>query len=95
MRRSRAFERLQRKRAIRRKKRIALIRYGKDIYNGCDGKYNKGHIGCGRSLCKPGKRFHRPSWSEMKEVERYRQDLKDFWKEEENTQGGKNERSGV
>lgn len=35
-----------------------------DWFQGVDGKYSKGHIGCGCGLCKPGKRFQRPSWEE-------------------------------
>ena len=64
MKRNRAWRRYQRRRAIRRKKGVSGRIYGMDWFQGLDGKYSKGHIGCGCGLCKLGKRFRRPSWED-------------------------------
>lgn len=43
-----------------------------------DGKYSKGHIGCGCSLCKPDKRFCRPSWEDARKSAECTQDIIDY-----------------
>ena len=81
MRRSKVYGRAQRERVIRKKKRISQILYGTDLYEGKDGKYNKCHLGCGCGLCKPTKRFRRPSFSDQRKSERFLRDIEDFWKD--------------
>ena len=79
MRGSRAYLREQRERAIRRKKRTSQILYGTDLYEGKDGKYAKCHLGCGCGICKPTKRFHRPSFSDQRKSEIFLRDIDEFW----------------
>ena len=81
MRRSKAYAREQRKRTIRKKKRISRILYGVDLYEGKDGKYGKCHIGCGCGLCKPTKRFRRPSFSDQKKSEVFFRAIDEYWKD--------------
>lgn len=78
--RDRAYRRYQRRRAILHKKRVSRGIYGTDWFS-VDGKYSKGHIGCGCGFCKPGKRFRRPSWEDAKKSVPKYQDIDDFWKE--------------
>lgn len=78
--RDRAYRRYQRRRAILHKKKVSKGIYCTDWFL-VDGKYSKGHIGCGCGLCKPGKRFRRPSWEDVKESAPKYQDIDDFWKE--------------
>ena len=78
--RNRAYIREQREKAIQRKRRLSLILYGVDLYEGKDGKYSKCHIGCGCGLCKPTKRFHRPSFSDLRKSERFLRDIDEFWR---------------
>ena len=78
--RSKTYTREQRERAIRRKKRTSQILYGTDLYEGKDGKYAKCHLGCGCGICKPTKRFHRPSFSDQKKSERFFHEIDEFWK---------------
>ena len=80
MERSRAYLREQRERAIQKKKRTSQILYGIDLYEGKDGKYAKCHLGCGCGICKPTKRFHRPSFSDQKKSERFFHEIDEFWK---------------
>ena len=81
MERSRAYLREQRERAIQKKKRMSQILYGTVLYEGKDGKYAKCHLGCGCGICKPTKRFHRPSFSDQKKSERFLRDIDEFWKD--------------
>ena len=78
MERTRAYRRYQRQRAIRRKKGVSRRIYGIDWFQGVDGKYSKGHIGCGCGLCKPEKRFRRPSWEEARKTAMCLRDIADF-----------------
>ena len=78
--RNRAYIREQREKAIQRKRRLSLILYGVDLYEGKDGKYSKCHIGCGCGLCKPTKRFHSPSFSDQRKSERFLRDIDEFWR---------------
>ena len=80
MERTRAYRRYQRRRTIRRKKGVSGRIYGMDWFQGVDGKYSKGHIGCGCWLCKPDKRFRRPSWSDARKSAEYFRDMADYWK---------------
>lgn len=80
--RNRAYRLYQRKRAITRKKGVSRRLYGMDWFS-TDGKYSKGHIGCGCWLCKPDKRFRRPSWEDAKKSARCIQDIADYWNGEE------------
>ena len=80
--RNRAYRLYQRKRAILRKKGVSRRVYGTDWFL-VDGKYSKGHIGCGCGLCKPDKRFQRPSWEDAKKTTRCIQDIVDYWSGEE------------
>ena len=66
--RGRAYRRYQRVRSIHRKKRLSGHIYGMDWFQGTDGKYSKGHMGCGCWLCKLGKRFHQPSWRDYRKA---------------------------
>ena len=79
--RSKAYLREQREKAIRKKKRISHILYGTDLYEGKDGKYDKCHIGCGCGLCKPTKRFRKPSFSDQKKSDIFLRDIDEFWKD--------------
>ena len=54
--RGRAYRRYRRHLAIVHKKGLSRRLIGEDWFQ-VDGKYSKGHIGCGCWLCKPGKRF--------------------------------------
>ena len=54
--RNRAYRRYRRHLAIVHKKGVSRRIYGRDYFS-VDGKYSKGHIGCGCQLCKPEKRF--------------------------------------
>ena len=78
MERTRAYRRYQRQRAIRRKKGVSRRIYGIDWFQGVDGKYSKGHIGCGCGLCKPDKRFRRPSLAEARKSKKYIWDIAEF-----------------
>lgn len=80
MERTMAYRRYQRRRAIRRKKGVSRRIYGMDWFQGVDGKYNKGHIGCGCWLCKPDKRFRRPSWADARKSSECYRDIADYWK---------------
>ena len=81
MKRNRAYRRFQRRRAIARKKALSKSIYLMDWFQGVDGKYNKGHIGCGCNLCKPGKRFRQPSWEDERKTNVCKQDLNDYRRE--------------
>jgi len=81
MERTRAYRRFQRRRNIRRKKALSHRIYGMDWFQGVDGKYSKGHIGCGCGLCKMTRRFRRPSWADERKTMKYLRDIVDFWKE--------------
>ena len=83
MERTRDYRRFQRRRNIRRKKALSHRIYGMDWFQGVDGKYSKGHIGCGCGLCKMTRRFRRPSWADERKTRKYLRDIADFWKEEE------------
>lgn len=74
----RAYRRYQRRRAILRKKGVSRRLYGMDWFS-VDGKYNKGHIGCGCGLCKPDKRFRRPSWEDERKSAKCTQEITDYW----------------
>ena len=37
-------------------------------------------MGCGCGICKPTKRFHRPSFSDQKKSERFLHEIDEFWK---------------
>ena len=76
--RGRAYRRFQRNRAIRRKKGVANRIYEIGWFQ-IDGKYSKGHIGCGCWMCKPGKRFHAPSWQDARQSLKYTQAIRDYW----------------
>ena len=76
--RTRAYRRFQRNRAIRVKKGVSRRIYNMDWFS-VDGKYSKGHIGCGCWLCKPGKRFHEPSWEDSKKTAWCRRAIEDYW----------------
>lgn len=78
--RGRAYRRHQRRRIILRKKAASLLLYGEDLYKGIDGKYSKGHIGCGCSLCKPTKGYL-PSWKQEMQSAKWNQDLTDYYRE--------------
>ena len=80
-RRTRAYRRYQRRRAIRRKKETSRCVYGMDWFRGVDGKYSKGHIGCGCGLCKPVKRFRVPSWEDARKTEAFRREIREVLKE--------------
>ncbi len=54
--------------------------YGMDWFQGIDGKYSKGHVGCGCWLCKPGKRFRRPSMADERKSMLYKHDILDYWR---------------
>jgi len=77
--RGRAYRRHQRARSIHRKKKLSYRVYGMDWFRGVDGKYSKGHVGCGCWLCKPDKRFRRPSWEHFKKTVKCEQDIKDYY----------------
>ena len=81
MEKTREYRRYLRRRAIRKKKGVSQRVYGMDWYQGTDGKYSKGHIGCGCGLCKPGKRFRRPSWEDERKTAECRRDIEEFWEE--------------
>lgn len=83
MKRGRAYRRHQRRLAILRKKGLSKQIYGMDRFQGVDGKYSKGHIGCGCWLCKPDKRFRRPSWEDFRKSEVCLRDLRDYLNDEE------------
>ena len=76
--RGRAYRRYQRRRIIRHKKNVSRKAYFMDWFT-VDGKYDKGHIGCGCGLCKPGKRFGRPSWKDNRKTKRCLDDIKGYW----------------
>lgn len=78
--RGRAYRRHQRRNKIRHKKDMAQLLYGEDLYKGIDGKYSKGHIGCGCSLCKPTKGYM-PSWKQERQSAKWDQDLTDYYRE--------------
>ncbi len=82
MERNRAYRRFQRRRAIKRKKGVSARVYGMDWFQGIDGKYSKGHIGCGCGLCKPEKRFHRPSLYDNRKIMKWNQDVREYENEE-------------
>ena len=81
MERTRAYRRYQRRRAILRKKGLSKRIYLMDWYQGVDGKYSKGHIGCGCGLCKPDKRFRKPSWEDTRKTKKCQSDLEEYWRE--------------
>lgn len=68
MKRTRAYRRNVRQKAIIRKKRICKGVYGNDWYR-VDGKYAKGKIHCVCKLCKYGKHFGIPLLYETKDAE--------------------------
>ena len=86
--RGRAYRRYQRRRSIRHKKKVSYKAYGMDWYQGVDGKYSKGHIGCGCGLCKPDKRSGRPSMADEMKSAKWDQDLNEFKKYEDNEEFG-------
>ena len=75
--RNRAYRRYRRHLAIVHKKGVSRRIYGRDYFS-VDGKYSKGHIGCGCQLCKPEKRFRRPSWSDERKTSEFLRDISDF-----------------
>ena len=62
---------MERSRAYLREQRERAIRRKKNA---------KCHLGCGCGICKPTKRFHRPSFSDQKKSERFLRDIDEFWK---------------
>lgn len=75
--RGRAYRRYRRYLAIVHKKGVSRRIYGIDWFR-VDGKYSKGHIGCGCWMCKPGKRFRRPSWEDGRKAAEYLRDISDY-----------------
>ena len=75
--RGRAYRRYRRHLAIVHKKGLSRRLIGEDWFQ-VDGKYSKGHIGCGCGLCKPGKRFREPSWADERKSVEYDRDISDF-----------------
>ena len=75
--RGRAYRRYRRHLAIVHKKDLSRRLIGEDWFQ-VDGKYSKGHIGCGCGLCKPGKRFREPSWADERKSAEYYRDIDDF-----------------
>lgn len=63
------YRRKVRNKAITRKKRICEEIYGYDWYS-CDGKYSKGKIYCGCSLCKFNRRYGLPTVRDIREIEK-------------------------
>ena len=78
MERTRVFRRFQRSRTIRRKKSVSRQIYGMDWFQGVDGKYNKGHIGCGCRLCKPDRRFRKASPADARKSAIYAKYIADY-----------------
>lgn len=78
--RGRANRRYQRNRAIHIKKGVSQRIYGMNWFP-VDGKFSKGHIGCGCWMCKPGKRFHEPSWEDARKSEWCRKAIEEYWRE--------------
>ena len=66
MKRTRAYRRYVRAKAIARKKRIVNAVYGGYWFK-YDGQYSKGHIGCGCALCKYNKHYGIPLPYEAKD----------------------------
>ena len=71
MERTKVFRRFQRRRTIKRKKRVSWQIYGMDWFQGVEGKYSKGHIGCGCRLCKPDRRFRKASPADARKSKVY------------------------
>ena len=78
MERTRAYRRYQRRRRIAVKKARSFAVYGIDWFHGTDGKYSKGHIGCGCLLCKPERRFGAPSFADARQTKACEQDIREF-----------------
>ena len=77
MKKGRAYRRYRRYLAIVHKKGVSRRIYEMDWFR-TDGKYSKGHIGCGCWMCKPGKRFHRPSWEDERKTAECMRDISDY-----------------
>ena len=75
--RGRAYRRYRRHLSIVHKKGLSRRLIGEDWFQ-VDGKYSKGHIGCGCWLCKPEKRFREPSWADARKSAEYYRDIDDF-----------------
>jgi hypothetical protein len=75
--RTRAYRREVRNRAITRKKNL-IHTWGFDWYD-CDGKYSKGKIHCGCSICKWGRKFGLPTLTTERELEKFHKDLEDYY----------------
>lgn len=72
------FRRDMRSRKIKHRKRICLTRDGYDWYKH-DGQYDKGKIHCSCKLCTYSKWYGLPTLTDMKELERLKDALKDYY----------------
>lgn len=77
MKRTRAYRRDVRNKAVTRKKRISNEVYGFDWYKS-DGYYSKGKIHCGCKLCKFGKHYNIPLLYEIKDKEYQKLMIEDY-----------------
>ena len=75
--RTREYRRDIRNRKIARKKRVSREIYHMDWFP-IDGKYSKGHIGCGCKICKFSKHYNLPLLYEIKDKEYVNQWMKEF-----------------
>ncbi len=78
MRRTRAYRRDERNRAIARKKRICMEAFGSPWFK-FDGAYSKGHIGCNCWMCKPQKHCYIPTVFELRDADHVSQCLDDYF----------------
>ena len=79
MKRTRAYRRDVRNKAIARKKRIWKDVFGNDYYLP-DGKYSKARIGCNCWICKPQKHCRILTEFEKRDADHVRQCLEDYIK---------------
>ena len=79
MKRTRAYRRRQRSRAIARKKRICLQHYGFEYYP-FDGMYSKGKIHCSCPMCRGKDEFGEHIWTlgELMAEMKMEEELQDY-----------------
>lgn len=86
-----AYTREVRNKHIARKKRICRAIYGGDTpklgespkpgyWYKVDGRYSKGKIYCGCPICKPGKYKNLPTTKRMREDDKFKSELKEYYK---------------
>lgn len=76
-RRTLAYKRYQRHRAISRKKNICRKKQGSDWYKH-DGQYDKGKIHCSCGSCKFGRKFGLPTFNDIKNQKKFKADIEDY-----------------